>query len=189
MTESTGIFQDPAVQRELAVIVERLLRERLQGIVSEQITDFVRQNEVRAKELSLIERVVRVEEELKALLEVERSRFDAIEKRFALIDKRFEMLQREMDKRFEAMNMRFETVDKRFEALQREMDRRFEALQQEMGARFLAVDKRFEAVDKRFDAMDKRFDSMDKRFTAMQWLIGTGFTVLATLMTILRLFG
>ncbi len=52
------------------------------------------------KELSLIERVVRVEE-LKALREV-------VEKRFEVMDERFEALQREMDKRFEALEKRFQ---------------------------------------------------------------------------------
>ncbi|WP_153303649.1 hypothetical protein [Caldimicrobium thiodismutans] len=46
------------------------------------------------KELSLIERVVRVEEELKALRE--------------FVERRFEALQREMDRRFEALERRFQ---------------------------------------------------------------------------------
>ena len=66
----------------------------------------------------LIERVVRVEEELKALREIESARFEAMERRF-------EALQREMNARFEAlqkeMNARFESIDKRFEATEKRL--------------------------------------------------------------------
>ena len=79
-------------------------------------------NEQRAKELSLMERVIKVEEELKSLREIESARFEAMEKRF-------ETLQREMNARFEAMEKRFEAMDKRFESLQREMNARFEAIE------------------------------------------------------------
>jgi len=96
----------------------------LQQLVAEAVEQYVRANEARAKELSVIERVVRVEEELKALREIESARFEAIEKRF-------EALRREMQARFEAM------------------DKRFEALQREMQARFEAMDKRFEALERR----------------------------------------
>ncbi len=64
------------------------------------------------KELSLIERVVRVEEELKALREFVEKRFEVMDERFAFLaremDKRFEALQREMDRRFEALERRFQ---------------------------------------------------------------------------------
>ena len=51
---------------------------------------------IKAKELSLIERVIRVEEELKALKEIEKARFESMETRFEAIDTRFEA----MEKRF-----------------------------------------------------------------------------------------
>ena len=94
-------------------------------------------------------------------------------------DKRFEELIHNMDKRFEA-------VDKRFEDMHKSMDKRFEA-----------VDKRFEDMqknmDKRFEElthnMNNRFEDMDKRFNSMQMLMVLGFTVLATMMTVIRLFG
>lgn len=56
----------------------------------------MRQSEIKAKELSLIERVIRVEEELKALKEIEKTRFEAMGTRFSAIDTRFEA----MEKRF-----------------------------------------------------------------------------------------
>ncbi|MEJ5347793.1 MAG: hypothetical protein WHS46_03785 [Desulfosoma sp.] len=144
--------------------VEHVFREKVDEILAERLDAFVKENEQRARELSLIERVVRVEEELRALKEIQITHFNAWEKRF-------EALQREMVARFEAVDKRFEAVDKRFEA----MDKRFEALQREMVARFEAVDKRFEA--------------MDKRFSQMQWMIGLGITLIVALMGTLRIFG
>jgi glutathione S-transferase len=104
--------------------IEQLVRSIVQQSIQSAIEEFVRKNDQRAKELSLIERVIRVEEELKALREIEAARFEAMEKRF-------EALQREMNARFEAM------------------EKRFEALQREINARFEAVDKRFESIEKR----------------------------------------
>jgi DNA-binding ferritin-like protein len=67
---------------------------------------------------------------------------------------------------------------------QREIAERVARLEE----RFEAVDKRFEQVDKRFDDLihyvDKRFDAVDKRLSFQQWLIGVGFLVLTTLMTV-----
>ena len=77
---------------------------------------------------------------------------------------------------------RFEAVDKRFEDLHRSMDKHFEA-----------VDKRFEDLhrnmDKRFEAVDKRFEDMHKRFNGMQWMVGGGVVLLATMMSLFRFFG
>lgn len=55
--------------------------------------------------------------------------------------------------------------------------------------RFEAVDRRFEAVDRRFEAVDKRFDDMNKRFNSLVVLMSVFFTVLAGMMTALRIFG
>ena len=69
------------------------------------------------------ERVIRVEEELKASRELMAQGFDFMEKRFAQVDKRFEELRVDM-------NARFEQVDKRFEELRTDMNARFESLSQ-----------------------------------------------------------
>ncbi len=108
---------DTAINPEVEKYVAKVVESRLQQAIEE----FSQRNEIRLKELALIERVVRVEEELKMLRETLEIKFDAF-------DKRFEALQREM-------NARFEAVDKRFEALLREMNARFEA-----------VDKRFSVI-------------------------------------------
>ena len=108
---------DPA----LIVFLEDYLRKALQEQFREQMEAFVRTNEQRAQEFSLLERIVRVEEELKALRELDAIRFEAMEKRF-------DAMQDSMDKRFDAMDKRFEAMDKRFEVMQDSMDKRFDAL-------------------------------------------------------------
>jgi len=47
----------------------------------------------RERELDLIERIVRVEEELKSLKEVMEARFEGVDARFKGVDKRFSQLQ------------------------------------------------------------------------------------------------
>ena len=111
---------------------------------------------------ALLERMVRVEEELKSLR--------------VLMDERFGFMER----RFQAVDKRFEDMNKRFEDLIGYIDKRFEA-----------VDKRFEAVDKRFEDLighiDKRFEAVDKRFNALTWMIGVGFVVITSLTTVFAL--
>jgi uncharacterized radical SAM superfamily Fe-S cluster-containing enzyme len=102
---------DPTLIAHLEEYLRTALREQLAEQVSVQLERFVFQNEQRAKEVALMERVVRVEEELKHLREVQTVQFKAI-------SDRFDALQREMDKRFEAMDKRFEAVDKRFSQMQ-----------------------------------------------------------------------
>jgi hypothetical protein len=90
--------------------VSHILETRLQKAIEE----FVEKNEIRLKELSLVERVVKVEEELKALREISGKNFESLVRemnaRFEAVDKRFESLQREINTRFEAMNKRFTSV-------------------------------------------------------------------------------
>ena len=108
-------------------------------------------------ELELVERIVRVEEELKSQRE--------------LIIISIE----QMEKRFEQMEKRFEQVDKRFE----QMDKRFEDIQKYM-------DKRFEQVDKRFEQVDKRFEDVNSKSKMMFAFMTLGFTILATMMTVFK---
>jgi tetrahydromethanopterin S-methyltransferase subunit G len=111
----------------------------------------------------LLERTLRVEEELKNLRETMEARFaaqhavmkagfDTVNKQLETVDKRFEAQHAVMKAGFDAMDKRLETVDKRFEAQQAVADRRLET-----------VDKRFEAqhavMKAGFDAMDKRLET------------------------------
>ena len=80
------------------------------------------------------------------------------------------------------MNTRFDAVDRRFEDNLNAMNTRFEA-----------VDRRFEdnlnAMNTRFEAVDRRFDDVNKRFAAVQWMMGIGFIMIGTLVSIFGIFG
>lgn len=165
---------DALLEQKIAAVVHQILQREGDQIFADKLAAFVQENERRARELALMERVVRVEEELRALREIQITHFNAAEKRFEASEKRFDALHREMTARFEAM-------DKRFEALQREMTTRFEA-----------VDKRFEALQRemttRFEAVDKRFEAMERRFRFQEWLIGGGVTLIMAFLSLLRIF-
>jgi Fe2+ transport system protein B len=115
----------------------------------------------------LQERIIRVEDELRAQREVMIARFDA------------------SDKRFEDMNQRFEDMNQRFDAHQTHMDKRFEAQLAYMNERFREqqahMDKRFE--DARAHS-DERFQHVDRQLRVHEWLIGGGMVLLATMMTL-----
>lgn len=106
----------PTAQIEQIVI--KIMKSRFQDVMEE----YVQKNELRAKELALMERVVRVEEELRSLREMSEAKFEISEKRFEALQRemngRFEALQREMSARFEAVDKRFESMDKRFSMVQ-----------------------------------------------------------------------
>jgi uncharacterized membrane protein len=128
-----------------------------------------------------LERLVRVEEELKNLRETMEIRFQAVDRRFEAqqavmkagfdaMDK-FEAQQAVMKAGFDAMDKRFSTVDKRFEAQQ-------------------AVMKAgFDAMDKRLSAVDKRFDAQQASMKVQQWIVIVGFVILGTMSSILGLAG
>ncbi len=109
----------------------------------------------------LLERSVRVEEELKHQRLLMRESFEQFEKRFELIEKRFE----QVDKRFEQVDKRFEQVDKRFE----QVDKRFEQ-----------VDKRFEQVDKRLELQQQEIRLIARKQDHILWSIVAGMAGLFT---------
>lgn len=102
----------------------------------------------------LLERSVRVEEELKHQRLLMRESFEQFEKRFELIEKRFE----QVDKRFEQIDKRFEQVDKRFEQ----------------------VDKRFEQVDKRLELQQQEIRLIARKQDHILWSIVAGMAGLFT---------
>jgi len=108
------------------------LKELIYSILPEIIEKYFREREKELYSISLIERLIRVEEELKAL----RSETNA----------RFEALMREMEARFAAQkedsDAKFEVINARFEAQIKEMNARFEAQMREMNARFESIEKR-----------------------------------------------
>ena len=101
-------------------------RDMVRAELSDILADFIATQEKRASHISLIERIVRVEEAqrsheqlTKALLEQMNQRFEAVNQRFEAVDQRFVS----MDQRFESMDQRFVSMDKRFEDLNRRLDR------------------------------------------------------------------
>jgi CRISPR/Cas system CMR subunit Cmr6 (Cas7 group RAMP superfamily) len=98
----------PEFVEQVRFVVDEVLSEELskkiQEYVNLAVVEFVRKNELKAKELSLIERILRVEEELKALREIEQTRYETLYKE---MNTRFEALQKEMNVRFEALERRF----------------------------------------------------------------------------------
>ena len=158
-----------------------VLREEDVGRIGDYVKPWLREvvdrmvprTEAVGPDTALLERMVRVEEELKAQRELmdERfgfmeQRFDAVDRRFEAVDKRFEDLFAHLDKRFDAVDKRFEASDKRFEDLIAHTDKRFEDL---------------------ISHTDKRFETVDKRFNTLTWMIGVGFVVVTSLTTVFAL--
>ena len=79
----------------------------------------------------LLERMVRIEEELKTQRELMAARFDASDRRFDDVNQRFD----DVNQRFEDMNRRFEDVNRRFG----DQNRRFSAMQWMIGGGILLV--------------------------------------------------
>lgn len=138
----------------------------------------------------LLERTVRVEEELKNLRETMEVRFDAVDRRFEAqlavmkagfdaVDKRFDAVETRFEGRFESVGTRFATIDKQFQAI----DKRFDTVDKQ----FQTVNKRLEMVDKQFQTVDKRFDAHQATMKAQQWIVIAGFVILGTLISILGL--
>ena len=136
----------------------------------------------------LLERVVHVDDELKAQRELMNERFDAN-------DKRFDDLIRQFNERFDANDKRFDELirhfNERFDDLIRQSDERFKATDKRFDDLIHSNDKRFDDLmrnnDKRFEAIDKRFEDMNRRFTHTQWLVGILVTVFMGLSTVLQL--
>ena len=94
-------------QPPIAEIVEKLFEKKFEDYATRYLT-------ARERGIDLTgsaERLIRLEEELKAQRELMEDRFEAMDKRFEdlihYMDKRFEDLIHYMDKRFEDMNRRF----------------------------------------------------------------------------------
>ena len=145
---------------------EERLKDIILSLLPDVLTTYFQEKEKELYAIPLLERLIRLEEELKALRLLEAERHQALSRE---MDKRLEALLREMDKRFEAQQREINDLkmllQERYEALLREMDKRFEAQQREMSA---------------------RFEVLEKRLNFMQWLIAIGFTFLTALMTLIN---
>ncbi len=157
-------------KEELINIIDDEIRKIWEKELSQNKKIFYQSEHYTQLDINLIERVTKVEKGIENILEQIKSMIELTNKRFEAMDKRFEA----MDKRFEAMDKRFEAMDKRFE------DMRY------------YTEKRFEAVDKRFEDMrhytEKHFDEVNKKINLGYWLVGIGYTSLATLITYFSVF-
>jgi hypothetical protein len=108
----------------------------------------------------MLERIVRVEDELKHQRELMQEGFKQMEQRFIQVDQRFEDLRSDM-------NARFEQVDKRFDDMRNDTNARFEEQRNDTNARF---------EEQRSD-MNARFEQLGRR----QALWGVVVSVLITL--------
>ena len=132
----------------------------------------------------LLERMVRVEEELRAQRTLMDERFGFMAVRFEAVDRRFEAVDKRFEELIGQMNVRFDAVDKRFEELIGQMN-----------VRFGAVDKRFEELigqmNARFETVDRGAEESrghaDSRFKTLAWMIGVGFAVVSSLTTVFAL--
>jgi len=179
-------------------VAMELTKEQLEQIGSYIESNFDRFSaksnvvQLRSYDIQLIERMTRIEEELRSQRELILKQNETMQFGFAQMDKRFESMQKQMDERFESMQKqmdeRFEStlkqIDERFTA----SDRRFEMMQKSMESRFEQVDKRFDDANKRFDDVNKRFDDVNKKFSMMMWMMTAGFTIIATVITLLTIF-
>lgn len=123
------------------------------------VEDMIPRHEPGGVGAQLLERMVRVEEELKSQRQLMDERFGFMERRFAAMDNRFEELLGHTNSRFEAVDKRFEAVDKRFEESLQHTNMRFADLTAQMNA----------------------------RFTSLSWMIGVGFVVVTSLTTLYAL--
>lgn len=122
---------------------------------------------MRSYEITVIERVTRVEEELKSQRDLMMKQHEMTMFGFQQMEKRFEVIQKSMDDRFESMQ---KDMDVHFGAMQKNMDDRFESV--------------LENTEHRFISIDKRFDDVNRRFTMLMWAMGIGFTLTTTAISI-----
>ena len=168
-------------------VAMELTKEQLEQIGSYIESNFDRFSaksnvvQLRSYDIQLIERMTRIEEELRSQRELILKQNETMRFGFAQMDKRFESMQKQMDERFEST---LKQIDERFTA----SDRRFEMMQKSMESRFEQVDKRFDDANKRFDDVNKRFDDVNKKFSMMMWMMTAGFTIIATVITLLTIF-
>ena len=142
----------------------------LRGLVDEVVP----RPEPAGGDTRLLERMVRVEEELKAQRTLMDERFGFMASRFEAIDKRFEDL-------IGQMNGRFETVDRRFEESIGHTNARFKELIGHMNARF---EESHMHTNSRFTELAGQ---MNARFRTQTWMIGVGFAVITSLTTLFAL--
>ena len=128
---STPILPPPPPSADFLANPE--FKAMLRNELSDLLADFIATQEKRAGEVSLIERIVRVEEAQRSHEQLTRALLEQM-------NLRFEEMQRNMDKRFDSVDKRIDSVDKRFEEMGRRLDRfMFWSLGLTVSATFLII--------------------------------------------------
>jgi len=99
-------------------------------------------------------------------LGIDRTKYIDVLERLARLEEGQKMIIEIMNKRFEDINKRFEDINRRFED----------------------INKRFEDVNKRFEDLNRRFEDINSRFTMITTFMAVGFSTLAALMVVLKIF-
>ena len=115
----------------------------------------------------LLERVLRIEEELKAGREVMIAKFEASDRRFESIDLRIGDLIKTMDDRFRTAA---KTSDDRFNSLIKTIDDRFRTAAK--------------ASDDRFAGLDDRFARINRHIGVVKWFVISSFVVLGSIISL-----
>ena len=116
----------------------------------------------------------------------------------ALIDAKTEIDMKQALEKLDLMTEMFKneisalktTVESRITALETTVDSRITALETTVDSRITAlettVDTRFAAQDAKLTAIDSRINGMESRISFLQWTMGIGFTVIATVIAVLK---
>ncbi len=65
---------------------------------------------------------------------------------------------------------------------------RMTRIEEELKAQRELMQFGFNQIDRRLEATDKRFDDVNKKFSMMMWMMSAGFTIIATVITLLTIF-
>ena len=168
-----------AQQQELAAVMVPLLRKQLTADVLKAAKLSPTAPKTRAKSTTtsrdipteLLDRMLRVEEELKHL----RADTNQLRKDFIV--------------QIDRMDKRFDKVDERFMHMENTFNERFIHMESTSNERFVHIEKTF---NERFEQMGKTFNerfeqaerSSDKKFSSQRWFIGIIFVAISTLITV-----
>jgi hypothetical protein len=64
------------------------------------------------------------------------------------------------------------------------LNERIVRVEEELKLQRELMQRGFDEMDRRFGEMDRRFEDANKRFLGQNWLIGIGFVLLSTLMSL-----
>ena len=124
---------------------------------------------------TVLSRLDRVENELRAIREELASFKESVDRRFEAVDRRFE-----------AVNARIDAVHDRIDALRKDMDDRFDSFQKDVSGRIDVIRSDLDSFQRSIEA---RLDAMNERMlTQARWLVAS-IAILGTVISILLAIG